>query len=164
MSQAIRRIFISISIPVILLTFSSCAGLNKHLESPTVRLANIEVKEIKLLEATLNIQLRVLNPNDTSIIAKGINCDLEINDIHLASGVSNVDIEIPAFGTAIIPVEVFSSALGIVKNVIELRDKKSFKYKIKGRILFEGGSFMPSYVRFESEEDLNIKGLMERQD
>ena len=52
----------------------------------------------------------------------------------------------------------------VVKNAIALKDKKSFKYKIKGRLLFEGGSFVPSYVRFESEEDLKIKGLMERQD
>ncbi|MFC1535358.1 LEA type 2 family protein, partial [Thermodesulfobacteriota bacterium] len=108
------------------------------------------------------VQLRVLNPNDTSIIAKGINFDLEINNNHLATGVSNAAIEIPAFGTAILPIEVFTSAFNVVRNIIALSDKKTLKYKIKGRLRLEGGSFMQSYISFEIEEDLDIKSLMEK--
>jgi len=145
-----------ILIPILLLTFSACAGLYKRLESPTIHVVDIEVIELKPLEAVLNVQLRVLNPNDTPIIAKGVNCDLEINNHHLASGVSNAVTEIPAFGTAILPIEVFSSTLDVVRNVIALSDKKTLKYKIKGRLRLEGGSLLQSYIPFESEEDLNI--------
>ncbi|MFC1820328.1 LEA type 2 family protein [Thermodesulfobacteriota bacterium] len=162
MSRIKTRNYISIFISILLLTFLACVGLSRRLESPTVHIADIAVKELKPLEAIFNVQLRVLNPNDTSIIAKGINFDLEINNNHLATGVSNAAIEIPAFGTAILPIEVFTSAFNVVRNIIALSDKKTLKYKIKGRLRLEGGSFMQSYISFEIEEDLDIKSLMEK--
>jgi LEA14-like dessication related protein len=160
MSWEKTRNYFFILIPILLLILSSCATLYNRLESPTIQIIDIEVKELKPLEAVFNVQLRVLNPNDISIIAKGIKCDLEINNNYLAMGVSNASIEIPAFGTAILPIEVFSSALDVIRNIIALSDKEILKYRIKGRLKIEGGSFMPSYVPFESEEHLNIKGLM----
>lgn len=149
--------------PILLLSFSACAGLTKHLEPPTVQIASVEVKELKGFEATFNVQLRVLNPNDISFITKGINFDVDINNNHLATGVSNAAVEIPAFGNAIIPIDVFSSALDVVKTVFTLSDKEISRYKIRGRLRLEGGSFMLSSIPFESEGDLDIKGLMEKQ-
>lgn len=147
---------VSILLLILVVSFSACAGLYKRLEPPTIHLVDIEVKELKALEAVLSVQLRVLNPNDTPIVAKGINCELEINNHHLASGVSNAVTEIPAFGTAILPIELFSSALDVVKSVIALSDKKTLTYKIKGRLRLEGGSLLQASIPFESEEDLNI--------
>lgn len=144
-----------------LLTLSGCAGLTKHLEAPTVHIADIRVKEIKALEASFNVQMRILNPNDISIFTKGINCDLEINNVHLATGVSGEAVEIPAFGTAIVPMEVFSSAFDVVQGIIALSNKEVVRYKIKGRLRLEGGSFMRSYVPFQSEGDIKIKGFNE---
>jgi len=138
--------------------FPACAGLNKRLASPTVHIADVKVKEIKALEASFNVQLRVLNPNDISIIAKGVNFDLEINNNHLATGVSNTVTEIPAFGTAVISIDVFSSALDVVRNIIALHDQKTLKYKIKGRLRLGG---VPYYIPFESEGDFDMKGLIE---
>jgi len=161
-SQTKTRNFILIVISIFLLIFSSCASLNKRLETPSIHIVDIELKELKPLEAIFNVQLRVLNPNDIAISAKGINCDLEINGNHLASGVSNEVTEIPAFGTAILPIEVYSSALAIVRNIIALSDQGTFKYRIKGRLRFEAGTSIFPYIPFESEGDLNIKGLMER--
>jgi len=162
MSPKKTRNYIFIFISTLLLTFFACVGVNKRHESPTVHIADIAVKELKPLEAIFNVQLRVLNPNDTAIIAKGINFDIEINNNHLATGVSNAAIEIPAFGTAILPIEVFSSALDVVRNVIALSDKKTLKYRIKGRLRLEGGSFMLSYIPFELEEELDINSLIVR--
>ena len=163
MSRIKSRNYFFILIGVIFLTLSACAGLVKRIESPTVHIADIKVKEIKALESSFNIQLRVLNPNDIPIFAKGINCDVEINNTHLATGVSGAAVEIPAFGTAIVPIEVFSSAFDVVKSIIALNNKDILRYKIKGQLRSEGQSFMLSKIPFESEGDLNVNWLMEKQ-
>ena len=151
------RDYIFFIISILLLTLSACASLDKDYESPTVHIVDIKVKELKFLEAVFNVRLRVINPNDLAIVVKGISCDLEINNNHLATGVSNTATEIPAFGTAILPIELYSSALDVVKNVIALSEQKTLIYRIKGRISFEGGSFMLPYISFESEGALDIK-------
>ena len=161
MTQIKTGNYIFIVILICLLIFSACASLSSRFDPPTIHIVNIEVKEIKPLEATFNVQLRVLNPNETAIIAKGINCDLEVNDNHLASGVSSVTTEIPAFGSAILPMEVYSSALAVVRNIIALSDQETLRYRIKGRIRFEGSALLLPYIDFESEGDLDIQGLME---
>ncbi len=162
-SEITRRRCFLIFTALFLITLCGCAGIAKKLESPTIQIADIKVKEIKALEASFNVQLRVINPNDISIIARGINCDLELNDIHLATGVSGTAVEIPAFGTATVPIEVYSSALDIVKTVIALSNKEVSKYRIKGKLRLEGGSFLLPSIPFESEGEINVKGLMEKQ-
>ena len=158
-----RNNFMLIFFASLLLTISGCAGLVGQLEAPSVHIADIRVKEIKALEASFNVQLRILNPNDISISAKGINCDLEINNVHLATGVSGEAVEIPAFGTAIVPMEVFSSAFDVVQGIFAMSNRDIVRYKIKGKLRLEGGSFMRSYVPFKSEGDIKIKGLTETQ-
>ncbi|MBN2060118.1 MAG: LEA type 2 family protein [Deltaproteobacteria bacterium] len=162
-SRTKSRNYLLILIAVLFLTLPACAGVTKRLESPTVHIVDIKVKDIKALEASFNVQLRVLNPNDIPIIAKGINCDIEINDIHLATGVSSTAVEIPAFGTEIVAIEVFSSAFDVIKSIISLSDEDILRYKIKGRLRLEGGPFMLSRIPFKSEGDLNVKGIMEKQ-
>jgi len=148
---------------ILLFTISGCAGIAKKLESPTIQIADIRVKEIKALEASFNVRLRVINPNDISITARGINCDVELNDVHLAKGVSGTAVEIPAYGTAIVPIEVFTSAFDVVKTIIALSNKEVSKYRIKGKLRLEGGSFLLPGIPFETEGEINIKGLMEKQ-
>jgi len=163
MSEIKPRILVFAFLVILLPVFSACAGIIKHLESPTIQIADIKVKEIKALEASFNVQLRVINPNDISIIARGINCDVEIDNIHLATGVSGTAIEIPAFGTATVPIEVYSSAFDIVKTIIALSNKEVSKYRIKGKLRLEGGSFILPGIPFETEGEINVKGLMEKQ-
>jgi LEA14-like dessication related protein len=162
MSQITRQRYSIIFVVLLLFTISGCAGITKRLESPTIQIADIKVKEIKALEASFNVQLRVINPNDISITAKGLNCDVELNEIHLATGVSGATVEIPAFGTAIVPIEIYSSAFDIVKSIIALSNKEVSKYRIKGKLRLEGGSFLLPSIPFESEGEINVKGLMEK--
>ena len=115
---------------------------------------------MKPLETTFNVQLRVLNPNDISIFVKGIKCDLEINDNHLATGVSNTAVEVPSFGSAVLSLEIYSSALDFIRNLLALNGKENLNFKFKGRLRLEGGPGMPSYLPFEIEKHLlDFKGF-----
>jgi len=152
-----RHIFVLLSGMVLI--FYGCAGPGKRLESPRVKIADIQVKELKAFESVFQIELRVINPNDVSIDIKGIDCELEIGDEHLASGVSKTATNIPAFGTDTITVDVYSSVVDIVKSVIGLQGKEKLKYKIKGRVHLGGGLSVSSAIPFKSEGELSFQGM-----
>ncbi len=153
------RIFILLSTLAIILW--GCAAPGKRLERPQVSLANIGVKEIKAFETVFQVELRVFNTNDVSIEIKGIDCELELDDKHLARGVSKTSTKLPAYGTATIPVDVYSSVLDIVKSVLTLPGKEKLKYRIKGRVHLGGGVLVPSEIPFKSEGELSLKGITE---
>ncbi len=141
--------------------FSGCAGLGKRLEPPKINITNIQLKEVKALEAVLQIELRVFNTNDIPITIKGIDCELDINDKRFALGVSNDETIIPSFGTEKIPILVYSSVLDIFRGVIGLQGKEKLKYKIKGKVRLDAGSLAPSTVPFMSEGEISFTNVFD---
>ncbi len=57
---------------LVLFFFSGCAGFGKRLEPPRIALANIQVKEVKILESVFQIDLRIFNTNEVPLDVKGI--------------------------------------------------------------------------------------------
>ena len=97
-----------------LLILSGCAGLGRRLEMPRITLSNFSVQEIKVFESVFKIEMRVFNTNDVPLEIKGINCSLELDGKRLATGVTNVKIDIPSYETAIVPMTLYSSVLDVV--------------------------------------------------
>lgn len=142
-----------------LLLVSGCAGLGRGIEPPGVHVVNIQPMEIKALEAVFRVDLRVINRNDVPLTLKGLDCDLELNDRRFASGVSGGNTEIPAYGTAVVPVVLYSSFLDVVKGFLGMGEKERLEYRIKGRVRLEAPGFsMPSPVPFESSGEVHLKG------
>jgi LEA14-like dessication related protein len=138
-----------------------CAGLGRGLESPRVHIADIQAKEVRPLEAVFQVELRVLNTNEIPITVRGVDCELEINDKHFASGVASATTEIPAYGTATVPITVYSSVLDVVRGVLGLQKEETLRYRLKGRLRIEGGYLAPSFIRFDSAGELDLKRLRE---
>ena len=141
---------------VILLILFGCAGWGKRLETPRITLSNFNVQEIKIFESVFTIEMRVFNTNDTSLEIKGLNCDLELNGKRLATGVANVKINIPSYETAIIPMTLYSSVLGVVKVLRSLAKTENLEYKLTGRLRIGGGA-IPSTIPFKSTGELPLK-------
>jgi LEA14-like dessication related protein len=141
---------------VILLILSGCAGWGKRLESPRITLSNFNVQEIKIFESIFSIEMRVFNTNDTPMEIKGLNCDLELNGKRLATGVTNVNINIPSYDTAIIPMTLYSSVLDVVKVLRGLAKTEKLEYKLTGRIRLGMGA-MPSTIPFKSTGELPLQ-------
>lgn len=135
-----------------------CVGLGKKLEPPRITLTNIQVQEIKVFESVFQIDLRVVNPNDVAIDIKGLDCELELNDKHFASGVSNKRTKVSSLDTAVIPITVYSSVLDLAKGLFDAGKKQMMKYKLKGRLHLGGGLSVPSVIPFESEGELSLPG------
>ena len=141
---------------VILLILSGCAGWGKRLESPRITLSNFNVQEIKIFESVFSIEMRVFNTNDTLMEIKGLNCDLELNGKRLATGVTNVKINIPSYDTAIIPITLYSSVLDVVKVLRSLAKTEKLEYTLTGRLRLGKGA-MPSTIPFKSTGELPLQ-------
>lgn len=149
-----------------LLLLNGCAAMYGLKEDPKISLADIRVKDVKAMEGVFLIKLRVLNPNDVPLDLHGINCDLEVNKRHFASGIGDSNQSIPAFGTAVIPVEVYASVLDMVASVTDLlhtagkipSKDQPLPYTLQGTVRVGIHGFKKE-VPFKSSGELSIKGL-----
>jgi len=155
-------LLLRICVLVSLFLLAGCAGFGKTLEPPRINLSNVQFQESKALETVLQIELRVFNTNEVPIKVKGLDCDLELNGKSFAKGVSSVDKEIPAFGTTIVPVTLYSSVVDIFRGIMGLHKKEKLKFGVSGRLHLEGGFLFPSTFPFKAEEELALEGLDKR--
>lgn len=142
---------------LVYLSLLSCATVGK--EPPRVHVVDLQIQEVKAFETVFKMALRVINMNDMEIRIKGIDCDLEINDKPFATGVSDQKTTIPAHGTTIVPIIVYSSVFDVVRGIVGLKGKEKIEYKISGRIHLEGNVLSPSSIRFESGGELSLKDI-----
>lgn len=127
-----RFMFLVIS----MLLVAGCATMDRYPEKPRVSLVSIQPKDMTLLEQRYGLQLRILNPNETAIPLEGLSYSLEINGREFAYGVSRQDVSIPAFGEALLDVEVVSNLLNVLQQVQEMSDEQqdSLQYRLSGKL------------------------------
>ena len=129
-----------------LLLLSGCAGLDPQTK-PRVSLANLQVLEIRALETVFLVELRILNPSDTPLQLRGIDCDLRVDDRHFATGLSGDSFEIPAYGSITVPVPVYASMLDMVSSVVDRLQQPAsqpgtiepLRYEVTGHVRLTGG-------------------------
>jgi len=134
--------------------------MGQRLEPPQVKLATIRVEEFSVLETVFEIQLRVFNTNDTALQIKGLQCELEINGQPFAMGVSDADVEIPSYGTQLVPLRAYASLFDIIKSAQGLQNQDQLKYHIKGKVRLGAGAF-PSVLAFDSEGNISLPEIPE---
>lgn len=135
-----------------------CAGLGKRVEPPRAQLANITVQEVRGFEAVLEVELRLFNSNDVPMEIQGIDCELEINDKRLASGVSKTETKVPAYGTATIPITLYSSVLDVVRRVMELPGRENVDYKLTGNLHLRETTFLYPSIPFRAAGEISLPG------
>lgn len=143
---------------LLLFVLSGCAGFGKRLEPPRITLANIKVQETKVLETVFQIEIRVFNTNEVALEVKGIECDLELNGKHFATGVSKAKTKIPSYETTLIPMTMYSSILDIVVGLKGLSNTVKLKYSITGKLRLGKGA-VPAVIPFKSHGELPLGGL-----
>jgi LEA14-like dessication related protein len=157
---AVRRFNIIVIVSFFLISIAGCAGVGKRLEPPRVKMANIRPESFNLLETVFEVQLRVFNTNDTALYIRGVESEIEINGKPFAFGVSESDVEIPAYGTALLSLRVYSSVFDIIKSAVGLQGQDQLNYHIKGKLRLGGNAF-PSTLPFESEGNISLPDIPE---
>lgn len=119
-----------------LVLLGACATLSPYKESPRVSLVSIQPQKMGVLEQRFGLQLRILNPNDTAIPVEGLSYVVEINNREFAYGASRQAVDIPAFGEALLDVEVVSNLLNVVQQLQALNAEtgSSLRYRLSGKI------------------------------
>jgi LEA14-like dessication related protein len=127
----------AVSLLILLLVLTQgCASLGVYRESPRVSLVSITPQEMTLLEQRYGLQLRILNPNDTSIPVEGLSYSLEINGREFAYGVSRQSVSVPAYGEALLDVTVVSNFLNILRQLQQMdkETNRDLEYRLAGKI------------------------------
>ena len=151
-----------LSIPILL---TGCATIGPSVEKPTISVTDLRIQEVKALEAIFMLELRIMNPNDFPLDIRGINCNLKIDGNRFATGLSDVQQEVPAFGTATIPVTVYASMFDMVSSVIQVLQGvdqqngpvKPLHYELAGKIRL-GGYGTARSLPFQSEGEIDLSG------
>lgn len=141
---------------LIFFILTGCAVVGKPLDPPRIALANIQVQELTGFETVFQVQLRVFNTNDVNLKVKGIEAELEVNGQSFATGVSNTPVEIPAFGTELVAVTVYSSVISMVKSVVGIGKSEELKYRLRGKVRASGDNMLPATLPFESEGQVTL--------
>jgi LEA14-like dessication related protein len=144
--------------------WTGCAGLGQSLQAPDIRLAGLLIEEVDLFETALQLKLRVINGNDIPLVLKGIQCELEINDKSVATGVSRTPVNIPALGSDTVSVRVYSSMFNIASSFFRMVQKESAKtgtpdltYQLSGRIHLETSGLTPSTIPFKTTGKISLE-------
>ena len=150
---------ILIGLTIILPILCGCAGFGKRLEPPRISLVHIQVQKVALLETIFQIDLRVYNTNDVPLTIRGADCYLKLQGKDFASGVSNERATVPALGTVVIPMAVYSSVIELIKGLLTLPGQEQLEYILTGRVHLEGGALVPASVPFKSEGRLDLSEI-----
>lgn len=149
-------------IVICLLLSGGCASI-MSLEKPQITLADIQVREIKTLETSFIVQLRIMNPNPTPLDIEGLSCDVELDGRKFASGVQGSQETIPAYGSALVPMEVYGSVLDMVSSVLGVIKSqnepgsagKPVNYRLTGKVRVKSGTFARN-LPFASKGELKL--------
>jgi LEA14-like dessication related protein len=154
-----RSVLIAGCLGLCILVLSACSMPGQRVEPPRISLSSIKIQDINLFEAVLHIEVRVVNPQDVTYDIKGIDCVLDLNQVRLASGVSNTPTHIPSLESAVIPLTIYSSVEDMAKCLKELKGKDKINYNITGKLHLAGGFLKPSLIAFNTDGQVSLEGL-----
>jgi LEA14-like dessication related protein len=137
-----------------------CATLRSGFEEPTITVADLRIREIKAFEATFLLELRIMNPNDFALDLNGLNCALNVEGNHLATGISNERQEIPAYGNQTVTIMVYASTVDVVGSLIQLlqgmgeQQRNPLQYELTGKIRLNGYGTIPFNSKGQLDADI----------
>lgn len=162
--KIINRAGVIMTVAVLLLA-SGCAGLGPQ-PKPRVSLANLQVQEVRGLETVFLVELRILNPGDTPLRIRGIDCELQVDGRPFATGLAGGNYEVPAYGSLTVPVPVYASMLDMVSSVVSRLQQPAvrpggiepLRYEVIGHVRLAGGMGGTRTLPFASKGELSLSG------
>lgn len=135
-----------IVIGLLALALAACTGLPFQAQAPKVRVADVDIKSLGLLEQRFDVSLKVDNPNDFDLKIEGLEFDLEVNGRPFAKGGSQDAALIPAASGAVLHVEAVTRSRDLVGQLKALPPQAledGIPYRIEGRVKTDRTGWLP---------------------
>lgn len=118
---------------------SGCVSLGS-LEAPELTLVQVKPVEATVFETTLNVQLRIANPNPDAITFEGASFKLTLEDRKVGRGMTPETVTIDRFGTAVVSLPFHVSNASVLLRLQEILESKTVSYGVSGKLYVKLGS------------------------
>ena len=110
-----QRLYFSLFILSLLL--SSCAGIGQSLlQAPDLKITNVRVSNLSLINQNIVFTLGIDNPNPIPIPLKGFSYKLDLNGVEFANGYNESDISIPAGGNSVMDLNIEGDLISFIQK------------------------------------------------
>lgn len=157
-APAARRALAALA-AVALLAIGGCASLGLGADPIEVNLVGLTPLPSTAFEHRLRVDLRLRNPNPRAYRLDGLRFRLDVNGHRLASGQSDIDVELPRLGEVVVPVVATTTLLDLVHQILVLSarsesEPQTFDYELRGRVFLAGSWGGIDFERRGSTADL----------
>ena len=122
---------------VLLFIPAGCASLFWMGDKPSVEIVSVVPKEMRLLEQTFLMELRIQNPSESDLDINGMAFEVEVNGQPFAKGVSNKSMKVGRLSTKVVEVEAYTGLTSILRQLSEASKgsySSGFRYRLKGTV------------------------------
>ncbi len=146
-----------------LLAVGGCASLGVGAEPIEVNLVGLTPLPSTAFEHRLRVDLRLRNPNPRAYRIDGLRFRLDVNGRRLASGQSELDVELPRLGEVVVPVVTTTTLLDLVHQILVLgarseTEQQAFDYDLRGRVFLSGSWGGLDFERSGNTAELETPG------
>ncbi len=120
----------------LLVLLSSCALFDQAYEQPAVHLVKIEALSSHGFEQRFRVDLKIINPNSSSLSISGMSYTLKLNDEKVVKGVSGKMSAIPGYSEITVQVEASTNILAGLRLISSLLDKpgRVLRYELETKV------------------------------
>ncbi len=138
---------------------TACTSLGS-LEPPSITLAGVELSEVTMFETTVQVNLRVLNPNPEPITLKGASFKLRLEGYKIGQGVSSEIVTIERLDSALLNVTFHVNNAVALLQLREILQQEAVDYGIRA-ILYTEGSWGTKKLKVDREGRFEFENPME---
>ena len=119
-------------------TLAGCASLG-GLESPELTLVQVVPVDATVFETTLDVRLRIANPNPEAITFEGASFKLTLDGRKIGRGMTAETVSVDRFGTAVIPLTFHVSNTSVLLRLQEILEAQAVSYGVSGKLYLRRG-------------------------
>ena len=106
--------------------------------SPSVDVMDVHLVGLGLTEQQLAVTLCVTNPNKIALDFKRVTADLDVSGTPLASGQSDVAVQLPPLSSTPVPFTVVTTVQNLGSQVLGILNAGSVEYRVHGTVTLTG--------------------------
>ena len=120
------------------------------LEPPAVSLAGVELSEVTMFETTVQVKLRVSNPNPEPMTLEGASFKLRLENHKIGQGLSSETVTIERLDSTLLNVTFHVNNAVALLQLKEILEQEAMDYEIRA-VLYTEGSWGTKKLKVDKE-------------